>query len=183
MDLALQHGCRSLWILHNKALALSFLQRFDLAHTLWEGLIQHDNVPAFVAGAEEAYRASEQRERRIQSTPLLQALIGRIQQDHLQPQVLPASGELSDDADLQTLVLQEAETLRNQDQAQLSLEILNFPLITAAIRSGCCITKPWPCKSWGNWKPPLLSGTACRITILRGSATMFKQPLASPSRS
>jgi len=128
MDLALQHGCPSLWILHNKAMALSQLQRFDLAHTLWEELIQHDKVPAFVSVAEEAYRASKQREQLVQSTPLREALIGRIQQDHLQPQVLPASGELSDDADLQTLVLQEAETQRNQDQAQLSLEILNLSL-------------------------------------------------------
>ncbi|QNI96569.1 hypothetical protein [Synechococcus sp. RS9902] len=128
MDLALQHDCPSLWILHNKALALSSLKRFDLAHTLWDELIQHDDLPNFVAVAESAYRASEQREQSIKSTPLLQALIGRIQQHHLQPQVLPSAGELSDDADLQTLILQEAETQRNQDQAQLSLDLINLAL-------------------------------------------------------
>lgn len=128
MDLALQHGCPSLWILHNKALALSYLQQFDLAHALWQRLIQQDNVPAFVSVAKEAYRSSEQREQCIQSTPLLQALLERIQQDQLQPQVLPQSGELSNDADLQTLILQEAEIQRNQDQPQLSLELLNLAL-------------------------------------------------------
>ena len=128
MDRALQHGCPSLWIRHSKALALSQLQRFDLAHTLWEELIQHDNVPAFVSVAEEAYRASEQREQLVRSAPLLQALISRIKQDHLHPQVLPVSGELSEDADLQTLILQEAETQRNNDQAQLSVDLLNLAL-------------------------------------------------------
>ena len=128
MDRTLQHGCPSLWILHNKALALSQLQRFDLAHTLWEELIQHDKVPAFVSVAEEAYRASKQREQLVRSTPLPEALIGRIQQDHLHPQVLPVLGELSEDADLETLILQEAETQRNNDQAQLSVDLLNLAL-------------------------------------------------------
>ena len=89
------HGCPSLWILHNKALALSHLQSSIWPHPLGRADCR---LPAFVAVAEQAFRASEQREQSIQST-LLEALIGRIQQNHLQPQVLPASGELSDDAD------------------------------------------------------------------------------------
>ena len=132
LDLALQHGCSSLWIQHSKALVLSRLQRFDLAHTLWEELIQHDNEPAFVSAAKEAYQASEQREQHIRATPLLEALIGRIQQDHLQPEVLPLSGELNEDTDLQTLILQEAEKQRNHNQTQLSVDLLDI-----SINYGC----------------------------------------------
>ena len=128
LDRALQHGCASLWIHHSKAVALSQLQQFDLAHQLWDILVERDNLPEFVSVVENAYQASQKRQQAKQSTALLQALIGRIQQDHLHPQVLPSSGELSDDADLQTMILEEAETLRNQDQAQLSLDLINLAL-------------------------------------------------------
>ena len=132
LDIALNHGCDSLWLLHSKALSLSQLEQFELAHILWDELIQHDDLPDFEAVAVDAYRASEQREQSIQSTALLEALIGRIQQDHLQPQFLPCSGELNEDIDLQTLILQEAEALRNNDQAQLSADLLDI-----ALNHGC----------------------------------------------
>ena len=45
---------------------------------------------------------------------------------------MPCSGELNEDIDLQTLILQEAEALRNNDQAQLSADLLDI-----ALNHGC----------------------------------------------
>lgn len=132
VDLALQHGCPSPWIRHSKAQALSQLQRFDLAHALWDVLIQKCNEPELASLAEKAYRASQQREKVIQSTPLLYALTNRIQQDDLKPLVLSTSDEHNDDTNLQTLILQEIATQRNQGQAQLSLDLINI-----AVNYGC----------------------------------------------
>ena len=78
VDRALQHGFDSLWLLHSKALAL---QKFDLAHLTLGG--SDPTRRSFLILSLSRKSSCKNAE----SSNSLQALLGRIQQHNLQPQV------------------------------------------------------------------------------------------------
>lgn len=126
-DAALIHGFTSLWLHHNKALAHAQLKQFNDAHQIWADLCQHTEVPDFVAVVHEAFEQSEQREHDLlhRGALVLSDLHRLMAEAGWTAQHLPVTSEGHSNEDIEVTILHEAETTRNEDHAQLSLQLLD----------------------------------------------------------
>ena len=59
LDLALDYGCDSLWLFHNKALALQKLGQLEAAIAIWKGL-SHHQIEGFSNNVQTALGIAEQ---------------------------------------------------------------------------------------------------------------------------
>jgi hypothetical protein len=126
-DAALAHGFTSLWLHHNKALAHAQLKQFNDAHQIWAELCQHTDIPDFVAVVREAFEHSQQREHDLanRGSLALSDLHRLMAEAGWTAQHLPATSEGHSNDTIEVAILQEAETTRNEDQSQLSLQLLD----------------------------------------------------------
>ncbi|WP_156783646.1 hypothetical protein ACLM44_07990 [Synechococcus sp. W2B2] len=127
LETAIEHGFDSCWMLNNKALALRQMGDLAGAIAVWSDLADLDGPLDFtekVKGQLEAAQEQLVEQQREQSGAVLTALHGLLDQAKRSALHLPVRGADADDLDLQTLILKEAIAARNDQQAQLSLDLL-----------------------------------------------------------
>lgn len=126
-DEALANGFTSLWLHHNRALAFAQLKQFEDAHRIWTELCQHLEVPDFVAVVQDAFEQSQQRERDLanRGALVLSDLHRLMAEAGWTTRHLPATSEKLSNEEMEFAILQEAETSRNNNEPQLSLQILD----------------------------------------------------------
>ena len=134
LEIAIEHGFESLWLVFNKALALR--QMGDLAGAIasWEGLAGLEGMPEFSAKVTKQLEETKEllaEQQRGQALSVLAAVHERLEQASRAALHVPASDAEIDEIDLQSLILKEAIAARNDREPQLSLDLLD-----AAIEHG-----------------------------------------------
>ncbi|WP_415408762.1 hypothetical protein ACLM45_08360 [Synechococcus sp. A10-1-5-9] len=127
LETAIAHGFDSLWLVHNKALALRQMGDLAGAIVVWSDLANLDGLPEFtekVKGQLEATQELLAEQQREQAGAVLADLHGFLDQAKRSALHLPDSDADTEELDLQTLILKEAIAARNDQQAKLSLDLL-----------------------------------------------------------
>lgn len=128
LEIAIGHGFDSLWLIFNKALALREMGDLTGAIACWEGLVSVEGMPDFTEKVQKQLeKTQEQLVQQRQDQPLaaLKAMHGLLETASRAAQHLPACDAVTEEMDLQKLILKEAIVARNQGEVQLSLDLLD----------------------------------------------------------
>ena len=131
INLAIEAGLDSPWLLENKAQSLSALKQFDAAHFIWEELISQTAKPKLVEIAKNALSASKDQQKQAiaeNSLHILEKLHTIAGQHSWEPTHLPNHETLDQELDLNVLLIKESFSARKKKKNQLSLELIDTGL-------------------------------------------------------
>ena len=131
INLAIEYGIDSPWLLENKAQSLSDLRQFDAAHSIWKELISHEDRPQLVKTAKHHLSTSKEQQKQeiAGKTPHILEKLHMIMKQHTwEPTHLTNHEKLGPEQDLTILIIKESFSAREKHKNQLSLELINAGL-------------------------------------------------------